>query len=223
MASGSPPPPHRPPDQEEPDIAGVVLAGGASRRMGRDKATVRLPGTNETLLDRAVRHLAEAGADRVVIAIGTPGRLGPLPWEEVGDGDLAGEGPLAGLTAAFEHLAATGGDADGGIALVLAVDLPRASPPLLAWLAHEVRVTGVPGLLPVDPTDHRPQPLHAAYRPAAIAPVLRRALDRGYRRVLRALADAGAVQLPPPPGLARGDWHRNANTPLDLGRPPARG
>ena len=186
--------------------------------MGRDKATIRLPGTNETLLDRAARHLLEAGAGRLVLATGTRGRLGPLPWDEVGDGDLAGEGPLAGLVAAFEHLAEA-----ATIALVLAVDLPFASPRLLRWLAHELDVTGSPGLIPLDPVEARPQPLHAAYDPAALAGPLRTAVDGGERRVLRALASAGAVQVAVPSPLAvAGDWHRNANTPLDLGRPLGR-
>ena len=186
--------------------------------MGRDKATLRLPGSDEPFLDRAVRHLTEAGADDVVVAIGRPGRLGELPWEEVGDGDHAGEGPLAGLTAALQHVA----ERTTTVALVLAVDLPMASPPLLRWLADELHVTGVPGLIPLDPVEGRPQPLHAAYDPTSVAPALRAALERGDRRVLRALADAGAVQVPVPPGLTRDDWHRNANTPLDLRRPTGR-
>ena len=179
--------------------------------MGRDKATIRLPGSAETLLERAARHLLEAGADRVVVAIGTPGRLGRLPWEEVGDGDLAGEGPLAGLVAAFDHLAGR------AVAVVLAVDLPMASPPLLRWLADEVQVTGVPGLIPLDPAEHRPQPLHAAYRPDVVGPALRATVEAGERRVLRALAAGGAVQVDAPAGLAGAEWFRNANAPLDLG------
>ena len=185
--------------------------------MGRDKATLRLPGTtgtDETLLERAARHLTEAGATRIVVATGTAGRLGPLPWPEVGDGDHAGQGPLAGLAAAFAELEDEP-NGDTTIALVLAVDLPFASPSLLRWLARELEVTGVPGLIPLDPHEGRPQPLHAAYRPAAIAPSLRATLATAERRVLRALATAGAVQLAAPDGHGT-DWHRNVNTPLDL-------
>jgi molybdopterin-guanine dinucleotide biosynthesis protein A len=210
MPLGSPPAAGTPPGPEQPDIAGIVLAGGASRRMGRDKATVRMP-NGELLLDRAVRHLQEAGADEVVVATGTAGRLGELPWTEVGDGDHAGQGPLAGLVAACSVLAA----ADPGcVALVLAVDLPFASPTVLRWLADELVVTGVSCLIPLDALEGRPQPLHAAYRPSIVAPRLAASLDDGELRVLRALASAGAVQVGVP-GDDR-SWHRNVNTPLDL-------
>ena len=215
MPNASPDPPSAPPGQEEPDIAGIVLAGGASTRMGRDKATIRLDG--ETLLERAARHLTEAGATRIVVATGTPGRLGALAWPEVGDGAHTGQGPLAGLAAALSVL-----EHDHDVALVLAVDLPFAEPRLLGWLAHELRVTGVPGLIPLDAVELRPQPLHAAYRPAAIAPRLRDALERtDDRRLLRALAAAGAVQVQAP-DFGR-TWSRNVNTPLDLRTRPSAG
>ena len=210
------PPPDGPPTKEEPDIAGIVLAGGGSTRMGRDKATIRFGDGGETLLERAARTLTEAGATTIVVATGKAGRLGEIPWDVVDDGEFAGHGPLAGLAAAFE--ATSGSDT----ALVLAVDLPFARAPLLRWLANERHVTGVPGVIPVDPTEQRPQPLHAAYRPAAVAPAIRRALTDGERRVLRVLAAAGAVQVTVDPvGPGEPPWHRNANRPLDL-RPQPR-
>ncbi|HUP85001.1 MAG TPA: NTP transferase domain-containing protein [Acidimicrobiales bacterium] len=217
MSSDSPAPPIGPPAREQRDIAGIVLAGGESRRMGTDKATLRMPGTSETLLGRAARHLGEAGATEVVVATGTVGRLGPLRWTEVDDGDFAGDGPLAGLAAALAWLAADRSDVE--VALVLAVDLPDASPIVLRWLAHELDVTGVPGLIPLDAAEGRPQPLHAAYRPSAVAGVLAGELQRGNRRVLRALAAAGAVHVDVPPDVVPADatpWHRNVNAPLDL-------
>ena len=201
--------------REQTDIAGIVLAGGASRRMGHDKALIEIGG--ETLLVRAARHLVQAGCTELVVATGTRGRLGDLPWTEVDDGAFAGHGPLAGLVAAFDELTATTTD----LALVLAVDLPDASPRLLGWLADELAVTGVPGLVPLDPVEGRPQPLHAAYRPSSMVEPLRDALAIGNRRVLRALAAAGAVQLAPPPAVAAAatrTWHRNVNAPLDLRR-----
>jgi CTP:molybdopterin cytidylyltransferase MocA len=49
-------------------IAGVVLAAGASRRLGRPKQIAVLGG--ETLLHRAVRTVAESECDAVAIVVG---------------------------------------------------------------------------------------------------------------------------------------------------------
>ncbi len=49
-------------------IAGLVLAAGAGRRMGRPKALVDLDG--EPLLLRAVRLLQDGGVDEVVVVVG---------------------------------------------------------------------------------------------------------------------------------------------------------
>lgn len=197
-------------------MSGVVLAGGASRRMGTEKAFVTIDG--ETFLQRAIGRLRRAGAAPVVVATGTAGRLGPLPEA---DGEVAddprhrGEGPLAGLLAALdasprEHVA------------VLAVDLVDASPELLRWLREQWRPADI-ALLPLDAAG-RPQPLHAVVGRAA-APAIASALAAGERRVLRVLDAAGARVLEPPPPLAdaalRWSTNRNAPRPGEASAPPA--
>ena len=49
----------------------VILAGGESRRMGRDKLRLTLEG--EALLERALRRW-EAEFPRVLVSVGDPGR-----------------------------------------------------------------------------------------------------------------------------------------------------
>lgn len=49
-------------------VAAVVLAAGASRRLGEPKQLVRLGG--ETLLERAVREAREAGCSPVIVVLG---------------------------------------------------------------------------------------------------------------------------------------------------------
>ncbi len=74
-------------------MIGVVAAGGASRRMGTDKALMLIEG--RSFLDHASSALDEA-CDRVVVA----GRQEPAgPWELIGDTAPHRRGPLAALEA----------------------------------------------------------------------------------------------------------------------------
>jgi molybdopterin-guanine dinucleotide biosynthesis protein A len=197
-------------------MAGIVLCGGASRRMGRDKATLEVTSPEhgvETLLERAARHLREAGADPVLVATGTAGRLGSTPWREVDDLAHRGDGPLAGILAGLRH-------APHPVVAVLAVDLPDARPAILRWLRAAWTETDA-ALVPLDP-EGRPQPLHALYA-TATADAIEAALARGERRVLRVVEAAGARYLAPPPDLATGSWARHLNTPDPAGSPGADG
>jgi CTP:molybdopterin cytidylyltransferase MocA len=54
-------------------VAAIVLAAGASRRLGRAKQAVAIGG--ETLLERAVRIALEAGLVPVIVVIGTEGEV----------------------------------------------------------------------------------------------------------------------------------------------------
>ncbi|HSL58092.1 MAG TPA: NTP transferase domain-containing protein [Acidimicrobiales bacterium] len=78
-------------------VAGVVLAGGGGRRLGADKALVRLAGA--TLAERAVAALRIAGAAPVLVVGGEPARLHRLGLDAIADPPPGGEGPLAGLVA----------------------------------------------------------------------------------------------------------------------------
>jgi molybdopterin-guanine dinucleotide biosynthesis protein A len=114
---------------------GIVLAGGASRRMGRHKPALRIG--DRTLLD--VARAALAGAQRTVV-------VGP-------EGDLVedppGEGPVAALVAGLALLHAP-------IVVVLAADLPFVTADAVARL-----VAAAPAVA-VD-SDGRDQHLLAAY------------------------------------------------------------
>jgi molybdopterin-guanine dinucleotide biosynthesis protein A len=219
VPTSSPPPPADPVDRSESDIAGVVLAGGASRRMGTDKALLVVDG--ETLLDRAIRILDAAGATTVVVASGPGARRYDVAPALVPDpAGHEGDGPLAGLAAAFAHLAAAATTAPTRVVLVLAVDLPDADPALLRRLADLVR-NGPPeaeagAAVALDPTG-RPQPLHAAYDLERAGAAFAAALERGERRLLPVvLDDLGAVTVDGPETA----WHRNVNRPEDLATPP---
>lgn len=152
---------------------GVVLAGGASRRMGRDKALLTLGGL--TLLDRQAAKLA-ALAHKVVVS-GDPSRYGSYGRPVVVDPPGAA-GPLAGIVAALA----------GGDALVLAVDLPFVPAPLLS---HLMEVAGPDGALVADRETF--QPTAAYYRGKAL-PVARDLLALATDLSLRGFVNRLAVR-----------------------------
>lgn len=171
--------------------------------MGRDKAVLEVGG--ETLLARAVRCLHDAGAAPVVVASGSAGRLGPLPWPEVDDGAFAGAGPLAGILAALRT-------ATTPRVAVLAVDLPDASAAVVRWLAAQWRPDDTV-LVPVDPAG-RAQPLHGVMSGAtSVADAIEAELTRGERRVQRVLAALGGRRVVVPAEVDSRSWSRNWNTP----------
>lgn len=80
-------------------MIGVILAGGGSRRMGRDKALVEVAG--RPMFDWVARAIDPAC--ELVVVSGRYDPLGDLPT--IADPGAAQRGPLAGLVAAFERFA----------------------------------------------------------------------------------------------------------------------
>jgi molybdenum cofactor guanylyltransferase len=89
-------------------IAGLVLAGGASRRMGRDKAKLVLKG--KTMVERMTATLHKAGCAPVRIS-------GPGSIKDV----YPGKGPLAGMHAALLTIK------DAKAIIIVPVDMPELS------------------------------------------------------------------------------------------------
>ena len=127
-------------------VAGLLLTGGPSRRMGCDKASIRVDGQPAGY--RAAARLSSV-ADPVWG--GGPSHC-HLPHVVE---DPPGSGPVGAVVAGWKALAATG---FRGPALVLACDLPLMTAELLRWLAE------VPGPGTVIPlVDGRAQPLSARW------------------------------------------------------------
>ena len=147
-------------------ITAVILAGGQSRRLGRDKAVE--PFAGEPLLRRVIRRAAagvNADADAVVVVVADAARAAALPLtpeHRTAVDAFPGSGPLGGI---YTGLAA----ARTEWSLVVACDLPFLSPPLLQYLAGLRH--GVDAIAPV--INGRPEPTHALYsrrcRPAIAA------------------------------------------------------
>ncbi len=95
---------------------GVILAGGQSRRMGRDKALLPLAG--RTLLEHMQSLLAQAGVAETLISRNQPGFIAD---------NYPGKGPLAGLAAVLPYCTTPQ-------LLVVPVDMPLLQPGMLRHL-----------------------------------------------------------------------------------------
>lgn len=188
-----------------PELRGLVLAGGRSARMGRDKAALVFGG--QALLDRTVALLDGLGiACHVSIR---PDQVDdvlrqryPLLVDPVAD-----VGPAAGLLAA--HAAAP-----GAAWLVVACDMPRLDQALLAALVAR-RDPACAGTAYRNPADGLPEPLCAIYEPATLARLAGEAArDAGKPATLspRALLAADAMLIDPPRPTALA----SVNSPRDL-------
>jgi molybdenum cofactor guanylyltransferase len=184
-------------------MTGLLLAGGGSRRMGRDKAGIEFEG--ETLASRVVRTLAEV-CQEVLVASGDGTHLAGLGLQQVAD-PVPEPGPLGGIVAGLEA-------ARHPLVAVVAVDMPFASPTLLRMLAE--MAAGQDALVPV--TDRGPQPLHAVYVTGA-ATAFRAEIDAGRLSVRAALASVRTRYVTPGEWTAAdpsGRFAENLNTPEDL-------
>ncbi|GLZ52815.1 molybdenum cofactor guanylyltransferase [Actinomycetospora sp. NBRC 106378] len=152
--------------------AAVVLAGGRSSRMGRDKAL--LSWADGTLLDHVVAVARRAGCGPVVV-VGAAGFPRPVDGEGVlaVTDDEPGRGPLQGIATGLTAAAGAG----RATAFLCSVDLPRLHP---AYVGAVLAALGDAEVaLPVL-HGHR-QPLAAAYR-TTLGPRATGLLAAGARR-----------------------------------------
>jgi molybdopterin-guanine dinucleotide biosynthesis protein A len=153
-----------------PEFVAAVLTGGASRRMGRDKATLLVDGT---AMGARVAAAATAAGAAAVVCIGSPvGDLPLMPDERPGDG------PLGAIAAALRWAA-------GRPAVVLACDLLDPDPIAVRTAVAEAIGHGCDVAVPV--VDGREQWLHACWLPGALD-AIGAAIDGGERAVHRAAA-----------------------------------
>jgi len=152
-------------EQKAGEFSGIILAGGASRRMGRDKAGLALLG--KTFLQRQVEKLRALGIRDVMIS-GPDGMA--VPGARVIPDVLPGRGPLGGLHACLQA-------ARCPRCLVLSVDVPLVPVSGLAHLcrAHRSGVT-------VLRHGEKREPLIAVY-------------DSDIARVIRPLIEGGGAPV----------------------------
>ncbi len=179
-----------------PEVAGFVLAGGKSSRMGRDKAQLKLDG--ETLAARAVRKLRYVCAE-VAIA----GDTQDLRFlARVIPDESPGSGPLGGVVTALAQSPYPWN-------LFLAVDMPFVPEGVLRTLIAEA--TPSSSMIVLAEAYGIVQPLCGLYAKEAL-PALRIELAAGRLKMKNAVAATASVRMVPFADLA---WFRNLNTPED--------
>jgi molybdopterin-guanine dinucleotide biosynthesis protein A len=183
-------------------LAGVVLCGGRSTRIGFDKATLRVEG--ETLLARALARL-DTVCHPVMVA---PGDLALTLNGRAALADAAPDsGPLGGLVAALRA-------SPHRLLAVVAVDLPWVDPRLISLLAAAIGDHDVA----VCETAHGIEPLHAVYS-TSLVEAAGMALGSDDRSLRHLIARSNALHLSESEWRAAGisdDFTQNVNTPEDL-------
>lgn len=184
-------------------VLGVVLAGGASLRMGRDKALLDWEGG--PLVARVAARLASV-LPEVVVVTKRPADLEGLGLPVVED-TVPEQTPLAGILTALR----AGG---GRTVFVAACDMPFVNPGLVRFLVE--RSPGYDAVIPVR--GGRLEPLHAVWSAGAL-PGLERALAAGERAPHRAVRGLAVCEVP------EAEWREvdpegrsmtNLNTPGDV-------
>ena len=190
-------------------VAGFILAGGESSRMGVDKGLLEIAGA--PMIVRAAR-LVESVVGAPALVVGTPEKYRGLGLRAIAD-DWSGCGPLGGIATALRA-----SEADWN--LIVACDLPYLTQEWLEYLMQRARNSEAEAVVPMSlvPASKRgAEPLCAMYHTGG-GPAIRRALERGVRKVTDGLAELRVEVIEPEEwkGFDSGGLlFKNVNTPAD--------
>jgi molybdopterin-guanine dinucleotide biosynthesis protein A len=186
--------------QHAPPIRSLVLAGGASTRMGVDKALLRLHG--QTQVSRAVR-LLELVAPPVYVSVRPRQTFHPaFRGLHLLEDREEGVGPLEGLLSAFR-------EEPGCAWLAVAVDMPFLTRETLRRLI-ECRDPSALATAYRNPDTDRPEPVCTIYEPAILPALLEAKTQKRYSLML--LRDVPLRLVEP----TRAGELRNVNDPDEL-------
>ena len=197
---------------------GAVLAGGASSRMGADKAFIEIDGA--PMVVRAAAALEAAGASPVVVVGGDGARLRALGLDAVPDRH-PGEGPLGGVITALAALDSHGAGIEA--AVTLPCDVISPDPAAVRGLLDGLAMAGSAlsagrstADLAVPVGGGAAQWTHAVWRRDCLGP-LSEAFERGVRPLRDAARQLRVLEVEVP---GEG-WFRDADRPEDLPDRPA--
>lgn len=184
-------------------LSGVLLAGGESRRMGKDKATLRFRG--KPLWQIQLDLLRRLSPLEVFVSARTDPPWRPNDIEFVAD-QAPSRGPLSGLAAALAQM-------HGTHLLALAIDMPFLNARYLRSLCGRIE----PGCGVLPKIGSRAEPLTAIY-PAEARVDFATALagtDFSLQELTKRLAGAARVRVVPVEGSDI-ELFRNLNDPDSL-------
>src|SRR5207248_1626849 len=184
-------------------LTAVLLAGGESRRMNTEKATIIFNG--EPLWQRQIKLLRHLGPENILVSARAERSWRPVDTELVLD-QAPSRGPISGLTAALartrtSHLVALG------------IDMPFVTAAQLQHLFH--RANAGCGVVPT--IGGRAEPLAALYPVEAYADFAAALAghDWSLQPLVRRLAGEGKIQLVKV-SEAEAKLYRSLNEPQDL-------
>lgn len=197
-----------------PSLAAIVLAGGQSRRMGRDKALIPIEGVP---LLRQVCDVALQCTSIVYVITFRPEQYQAivpptchLLQEQALPGETEPHGPLQGFAQALEIMQLE--EMQTEWVLLLACDMPRLSGETLQHWVNKLEDVG--DAIAVLPRSCKGwEPLCGFYRTHCLSS-LQAALERGDRSFRRWLSQESVEELP----LDDYQMLFNCNTPQDLER-----
>jgi len=191
-------------DPDKTALTGIVLAGGQSSRMGREKGLVRFRGK---ALIRYPLDLLTGFCDHILISANRE-EYASFGYPVVAD-TIRDAGPLGGLYSVLSRSATRGN-------LVLPCDTPFVSKEFLEYLLCCVR--DQKAVIPVHP-DGRAEPL-CGYYSREILPVMKNNLEEKNYKLIRVLEEAGAFFLKLDESLPFYNplLFTNINSPADLKR-----
>lgn len=193
-------------------MAGIILAGGKSARMGRDKAL--LPYGNLTLIEYIAKRLG--GITLQIIIIADTADKYRVPGIST-IADLYPDcGPVGGIVTGLA-------EAGEGTHFVVACDMPLFHPYILSYMA-DLATSAYDAVYPV--VTERAEPLCAVYRHTALRP-LQTFLESGGRAAHKALdrvrgrrVDESALRVFDPLLTSYANWNAPEDLPFPLAPSP---
>ena len=155
------------------DVTCIILAGGASRRMGRDKAFIQIEGIR--LLDYVYRKCRELFSE-IIIVTNQPQQFVDYQTPVVPD-EIPGIGSIGGLYTGLRR-------ASNYYSFCVACDMPFLKPELIARIIEKRSNSDIV----IPKTRAGLEPLHALYSKRCIEP-LKKYIEKGDLKISNILVE----------------------------------